>query len=255
MKISKDNTGTPVDMKKAEHARIRERRGHAHREHGNPAEDAVGLALSGGGIRSATFNLGLLQALERYKLLRAVDYMSTVSGGGYIGSSLTWFMSQLGKPFPFGTSRKDHSGFGGKVMAWLRAHGSYLMPGEGLSLWALIAAVLTGVVVNQLILAPVFLLLFFLLSINLHLAPPFIGSLELLIRYACNQTLFAWVLALGLGMIGIFLILTVIFALSTRFDGLRGFFLQRWMRKAAGNARQGPGRKALACASFRRWAF
>ena len=45
----------------------------------------VGLALSGGGIRSATFNLGLLQGLHRYDLLRHVDYLATVSGGGYIG--------------------------------------------------------------------------------------------------------------------------------------------------------------------------
>jgi Patatin-like phospholipase len=44
-----------------------------------------GLALSGGGIRSATFNLGLLQGLHRYDLLRHVDYLTTVSGGGYIG--------------------------------------------------------------------------------------------------------------------------------------------------------------------------
>jgi hypothetical protein len=45
--------------------------------------DTMGLALSGGGIRSATFNLGLLQALERYGLLKCVDYLSTVSGGGH----------------------------------------------------------------------------------------------------------------------------------------------------------------------------
>lgn len=49
----------------------------------------VGLCLSGGGIRSATFNLGFLQALHKYKLLQRVDYLSTVSGGGYIGSCLT----------------------------------------------------------------------------------------------------------------------------------------------------------------------
>ena len=42
----------------------------------------VGLALSGGGIRSATFNLGVLQALAKYGLLRKFDYLSTVSGGG-----------------------------------------------------------------------------------------------------------------------------------------------------------------------------
>ena len=51
-----------------------------------------GLALSGGGIRSATFNLGILQALARHKLLRRVDYLSTVSGGGYIGG---WFTALL----------------------------------------------------------------------------------------------------------------------------------------------------------------
>src|SRR5262249_37483908 len=47
-----------------------------------------GLALSGGGIRSATFNLGLLQALAAAGRLRHVDILSTVSGGGYIGSFL-----------------------------------------------------------------------------------------------------------------------------------------------------------------------
>lgn len=51
--------------------------------------DLFGLALSGGGIRSATFNLGLLQALERKRLLKNVDYLSTVSGGGYVGGFWT----------------------------------------------------------------------------------------------------------------------------------------------------------------------
>jgi len=48
----------------------------------------LGLAFSGGGIRSATFNLGILQALADMRILNHVDYLSTVSGGGYIGS---WF--------------------------------------------------------------------------------------------------------------------------------------------------------------------
>jgi hypothetical protein len=46
----------------------------------------VGLALSGGGIRSASFNLGLLQSLQQYEIFDKVDYLSTVSGGGYVGS-------------------------------------------------------------------------------------------------------------------------------------------------------------------------
>jgi len=49
------------------------------------ARDYFGLALSGGGIRSATFNLGLLQALDEKEVLDSVDYLSTVSGGGYVG--------------------------------------------------------------------------------------------------------------------------------------------------------------------------
>ncbi len=48
----------------------------------------IGLALSGGGIRSATFSLGILQALAKLKILPRIDYLSTVSGGGYIGSFL-----------------------------------------------------------------------------------------------------------------------------------------------------------------------
>ncbi len=47
-----------------------------------------GLALSGGGIRSATFCLGLLKALAARRQLLKFDLMSTVSGGGYIGAAL-----------------------------------------------------------------------------------------------------------------------------------------------------------------------
>ncbi len=55
----------------------------------SPAGDLVGLALSGGGVRSASFNLGLLQSLYQNGVLRRIDYMSTVSGGGYVGGSLS----------------------------------------------------------------------------------------------------------------------------------------------------------------------
>src|ERR1043166_6503080 len=48
-------------------------------------QDRFGLALSGGGIRSATFNLGLLKAFAELGVLKHVHYLSTVSGGGYIG--------------------------------------------------------------------------------------------------------------------------------------------------------------------------
>jgi hypothetical protein len=55
------------------------------------------LCLSGGGIRSASFALGVLQGLARYDLLRHFNYLSTVSGGGYIGSWLTAWNYRLNK--------------------------------------------------------------------------------------------------------------------------------------------------------------
>ncbi|MFL5539221.1 MAG: hypothetical protein ACJ8J0_09520, partial [Longimicrobiaceae bacterium] len=55
----------------------------------HPPRDLFGLALSGGGIRSATYNLGLLQGLQDVGVLGAFDYLSTVSGGGYLGAFWT----------------------------------------------------------------------------------------------------------------------------------------------------------------------
>ncbi|MBF0417198.1 MAG: patatin-like phospholipase family protein [Magnetococcales bacterium] len=54
-------------------------------------EPLVGLGLSGGGIRSASFNLGVIQALEEKGWMKKIHYLSTVSGGGYIGSAYSWF--------------------------------------------------------------------------------------------------------------------------------------------------------------------
>ncbi|TGQ76776.1 hypothetical protein EN850_30605 [Mesorhizobium sp. M8A.F.Ca.ET.207.01.1.1] len=53
-----------------------------------------GVALSGGGIRSASFCLGALQALDQYGLTPRMDYLSTVSGGGYIGSAMVADMTR-----------------------------------------------------------------------------------------------------------------------------------------------------------------
>ncbi len=49
------------------------------------SENLVALCSSGGGIRSATFSLGVLQGLDKFGLLPLFDYHSTVSGGGYVG--------------------------------------------------------------------------------------------------------------------------------------------------------------------------
>lgn len=62
------------------------------------AHDArlAGFAVSGGGIRSATFNLGVMQALARLKLLSRFDYLSVNSGGGYIGGWLLAWIKRAG---------------------------------------------------------------------------------------------------------------------------------------------------------------
>ena len=77
----------------------------------------MGLALSGGGIRSATFNLGVLQALCNSDMLEKVDYLSTVSGGGYIGSCLTTLLNSptpsvglTPDTFPLGRHKIEGSG-------------------------------------------------------------------------------------------------------------------------------------------------
>ena len=55
-----------------------------------PADrNLAGLAISGGGIRSATFGLGILEGMKSFGLLKKLDYLSTVSGGGYIGAWLS----------------------------------------------------------------------------------------------------------------------------------------------------------------------
>jgi len=68
---------------------------HRRSVHGLNQADAktnlVGLAFSGGGIRSGAVGLGVLQGLEAAEKLKYVDYLSTVSGGGYAGAYLSSF--------------------------------------------------------------------------------------------------------------------------------------------------------------------
>jgi choline dehydrogenase-like flavoprotein len=103
------------------------------------SSDVTGLALSGGGIRSATFNLGLLQALARVHCLRRVDFLSTVSGGSYIGSFLGRFFDRLrSEPFATGqrgsvypaAERVEHElvACDSQEVAWLRKNGNYIAP-------------------------------------------------------------------------------------------------------------------------------
>lgn len=143
----------------------------------------MGLAFSGGGIRSATFNLGVLQALAREGLLRRFDYLSSVSGGGYISGWLhAWVQreacteqpmgirkveSALGSSAPTGTEHagcandarttpKDESSFREpKPVAWLRRYSNYLTPRRGplgADTLSAVATWIRNVLLNQLLL-------------------------------------------------------------------------------------------------------
>ena len=50
--------------------------------------ERIGVCCSGGGIRSASFNLGALQALRREHELGKAAYLAAVSGGSYIAGSV-----------------------------------------------------------------------------------------------------------------------------------------------------------------------
>ena len=83
-------------------------------------ETKFGIALSGGGIRSATINLGFLKTLNKFGILKRADYISTVSGGGYTGSYIQACLKS-GKSYD--------SLFQDTHIDYMRSRGEYLMPG------------------------------------------------------------------------------------------------------------------------------
>jgi len=70
--------------------------------------ERMGICCSGGGIRSASFNLGALQALRHEHELGKAKYLAAVSGGSYIAGSLC----MVAKTWPVGAERpaKDDEG-------------------------------------------------------------------------------------------------------------------------------------------------
>jgi hypothetical protein len=93
--------------------------------------DLVGVAFSGGGIRSATFNLGVVQALAKLHILQYVDYLSTVSGGGYIGSWLNALLyrdNMASIQAGLDPDQVKHDQLPQKAIAHLRAYSNYLTP-------------------------------------------------------------------------------------------------------------------------------
>ncbi len=166
---------------------------------------AFGVGFSGGGIRSATFNLGILQGLAKRNLLPYVDYLSTVSGGGYIG---TWLHSvirrkhegdpvtagaALNRPVP-GPAKDD-------PVTFLRKYSNYLAPRWNLlstDAWVIGCIWLRNMFLNQLILVP---FLAALVALALLIRDGFRSVSNNLDGFAAKLVVLAGFAALGLGVI------------------------------------------------------
>ena len=150
-------------------------------------EKRSALCISGGGIRSATFGLGILQGLARCGLLEKFDYLSTVSGGGYIGSWLSaWIknnpqgmqgvVTELKRP---ADSTLDPEP---RPIRYLREFSNYLAPRSGLTsvdFWTLIVTFIRNMFLNWLVLiswlaAAMMIPRLFLVPIYLH--PDYVGQ-------------------------------------------------------------------------------
>jgi hypothetical protein len=177
------------DLNAAEAARIACSRMHSGR--------FSALCLSGGGIRSATLSLGVIEALSHHScvgaqsgelsLLGEIDYLSTVSGGGYIGSWLSsWIYRDKGVS---NVVRQLSQSTGQKLnpepepVRRLRSFSNYLSPRLGVAsadTWTLVATVIRNILLNWLVLLPFLAFLLMiprLLLVGVHHA---IGGIYLL---------------------------------------------------------------------------
>jgi hypothetical protein len=133
----------------------------------------AGLAFSGGGIRSATFNLGILQKLAELGALPRFDYLSTVSGGGYIGSWYTsWIYRKksVKKVVDRLNCKKSANPLAEEVrpIRWLRMFSNYLSPNSSImsaDSWTVGTIWLRNTIINQVVLLSILVTL--LAAINL----------------------------------------------------------------------------------------
>jgi len=131
-----------------------------------PNEEAslTGLALSGGGIRSAAFCLGALQALNEADVLNCVDYLSTVSGGGYAGCSLSAGLESSQGKFPFESRIVEDET---PSMQHIRDYSNYLFPSGAKDLLDNASIYVRGLIANFVLIMP-FLLGAAVLTLVLH---------------------------------------------------------------------------------------
>jgi hypothetical protein len=147
-------------------------------------EKRSALCISGGGLRSATFGLGILQGLARCGLLDKFHYLSTVSGGGYIGSWLSaWIHRADGGVTSVAAQlaglREDARPNPEPVeIQNLRSYSNYLSPRLGLfsaDSWTLVGTYLRNLLLNWCVIIPllaVFLTLPWIFSSIVMTDPP-----------------------------------------------------------------------------------
>ncbi len=108
-----------------------------------------GLALSGGGIRAASYSLGVIQGLGKYGILKSIDYISAVSGGAFIATCISSVLNtdldlQAEKsPFLHKIGVEEST-----TLRHLRNSGKYLAPGGFLYRLRLPTLLLRGIVIN-----------------------------------------------------------------------------------------------------------
>ncbi len=157
------------------------------------------LCLSGGGIRSATFALGVVQALAKRDLLTAFDYLSTVSGGGYLGGWLSAWIKNAGdaETVSRGLNKDLRTSDDAKrdpesePIRHLRRYSNYLTPKFGFfssDTWTLVATVLRNIFLNWLMLIPIIA--------SVLMIPRIVVSLAT--RESASLGVIAYVLGLGL---------------------------------------------------------
>ncbi len=124
-------------------------------------EGLAALCFSGGGIRSATFNLGTLQGLSAAGLLGKFDYVSSVSGGGYLSSWLAGWLHRSGGAEEvgplLGESQPDPEAPEAAPIRALRQFSNYLTPRLGLlsgDTWTVAAIVVRNLLLNLLVMLP-----------------------------------------------------------------------------------------------------
>jgi hypothetical protein len=153
--------------------------------HAEPAYPRTALCLSGGGIRSAAFALGIIQFLAKAGLLHRFEYLSTVSGGGYIGSWLSaWFTRPADEGGKIGytdigpkLARREMPEREPREIDGLRANSNYLTPKLGAlsaDTWSAVAIWLRNLLINWFLLIP----LIAAAAVTPQILSSFIGAAE-----------------------------------------------------------------------------